>query len=108
MTLQQSLGAMLIPSADPGMHAGAINLETLRDLSGGFPLHAEHDGLQAQGHTGRFFGLSFLAKRFEASESSGIALSEDRLHGQKPYVVLLIRTEVDHASTKEGKKKRAP
>lgn len=70
MTLQQSLGAMLIPSADPGMHSGTIHLETLRDLSGGLPLNAEHNGLQAQGDTRHFFGLSFLAKRFEASESS--------------------------------------
>ena len=70
MTFQQSLRSMFIPSANPGMNPGAIDLKTLRDLTGGLPENAEHDCLQAQGDTGRFVGLSFLAERFEASEGS--------------------------------------
>ena len=65
MSLQQSFIAILIPSANPSVNAGAIHLQTLRDLTSGLPLDAEHDGSQAQGDAGRFVSLGFLAKRLE-------------------------------------------
>ena len=68
MALQQSLGSMFIPSANPGMDPSAIDLETLCDLAGRLAYNAEHDRLQAQGDTRRFVCLSFLAQPFEAVE----------------------------------------
>jgi hypothetical protein len=106
MPLQQPFIAIVIPSADPSVNAGAIHLQTLRDLTGGVPLDAEHDGLQPQGDTGRFVRLGFLAKGLEALKSSRVTLSEDRVHRQKWYVVLLIRIRVDHGSAPTGKQKR--
>jgi hypothetical protein len=68
MSLQQSFIAMLVPSADPGVSAGTIHLQSSGDLAGGQALNAEHDRLQSQGHAGRAIGLSGLAQRFEPLE----------------------------------------
>jgi hypothetical protein len=65
MALQQPFIAILIPSTNPSVNAGAVHLQTLGDLTGGLPLDTEHDGLQSQGDAGRFVGLGFLAKNLE-------------------------------------------
>src|SRR5262245_49261892 len=70
MALQQSDLAMLIPSSDPSMNPGAVDLQTLGDLTRGLPLDTEHDGLQSQRDAGRFVGLGLLAKRLEPLERS--------------------------------------
>src|SRR5436190_9813222 len=83
VALQQPFIAMLIPSTDPSVDASAIHLQALRDLTGGPPLDAKHDGLQSQGHAGCFLSLRFLAKSLQPSQSSQITLGEDGLHHQK-------------------------
>ena len=70
MTLQQSFLAIRIPSAHPRVNAGAIDLQTLGDLTGGLPLDAEHDGLEPEGDPGCFVGLGGLAEDLEPLESS--------------------------------------
>src|SRR5215467_10829852 len=77
MAFQQSLGAILIPGADPGVDAGAIGLQVLRDLTRSLSLDAEHDGLQAQGHAGCLVGLGFLAQPFEPLQRARIAFGKD-------------------------------
>lgn len=70
VSFQQSFIAIFIPSANPGVNAGAIHLQALGDLTGGLALDAEHDGLQSQGDAGCFIGLGSLAKGFEPLESA--------------------------------------
>jgi len=72
---------MVIPSAHPSVNTRAIHLQALRDLARGLPLHAEHDGLQAQSDTRRFVALGFLSKPLEPLKGSRTTLSKDRLHG---------------------------
>jgi hypothetical protein len=105
MSLQQSFLAMLIPSSDPSVSAGAIHLQTVSDLTGGLPLDTQHDGLEPQGDAGCFVGLGFLAKSLKPQEGTGIASREDGLHDRKKDVVLLIRTSVQHVSAPLGKQK---
>ena len=83
MAFQEAFVAMLIPSANPGMHAGAIHLQALGDLTAGLSLDAEHDGFQAQSDARSVVGLGHLAKNLEPPESAGIAPREDGLHGEK-------------------------
>jgi len=70
MPLQQSFVAMLISGPNPRVNPGPIDLQTSGNLTAGLSLDAEHDGLESQGHTGRFVGLGFLAKSFEPLKSS--------------------------------------
>jgi hypothetical protein len=45
MSLQQAFIAMLIPSPNPSVSAGAIHLQGGGDLTGGQSPDTEHDGL---------------------------------------------------------------
>src|SRR5258706_10379728 len=105
MALQESFIAMLIPSSDPRMNPGAVHLQTLCDLTGGLSLNAEHDGLQSQGDARGLVGLCCLAKSFESSQRSCIALGEDGCPHRKAYVVLLTRRTNKRDSVLTGKQK---
>ena len=105
LPFQQTFIALRIPSADPGVNPGAVDLQSLGDLAGGLPLNAEHDGLEPQGDAGRWVGVGFLAQRLEPWERARIAACEDGLHGQKGYAVLLLRDQLHHDAAQAGKQK---
>ena len=70
MALQQSVGAIFIPSPNPSVNPGSIHWESLRDLAGRLSLDAEPEGLQAQREARRWVRLGFLAKGLEALEGA--------------------------------------
>jgi len=72
--------AVLIPVANPGMDAGAVDVEQIGNPRGRVAVGAEEEGLQAQRDARGFVGLGFLAQAQELAARAGIGPGEDGFH----------------------------
>jgi len=89
MSLLESVDAVLIPVAYPGVNARAVDVKQTGNFGRGVAVQTQENGLQAEGHARGFVSLRFLAESQNVTACPGLSLGEDRSHGA--YVVLLMR-----------------
>ena len=61
MAFHDPLQAILVPVADPGVDAGAMNMEKLGNIGRGATVGAEEESLQAERNARGFVSLCFLS-----------------------------------------------
>jgi hypothetical protein len=74
-----SLLAVLVPVAPPGMNARAMHVEQFGNLRRGVSLRAEQERLQAQRDAGSLVGLGLLAQGQARAARPRVGLSKDGL-----------------------------
>lgn len=66
------------------MHAGAVSLEKLCNLTIRLVLKTQHDGVKSQNHACGFVRLGFLPQAFKSRQSSLISPREYGFHNFCP------------------------